>query len=378
MHSKNNFNITGNQSGIVSITVTLIIMIILMLIVLGFAQISRREQRQVLDRQLSSQAFYAAETAITDANEAIKRELKDGLSALKFEGADAEDYTTDCDKFMDQAGLSAHKDLTADGVISYTCLLVDPDPVSLEYGNIDTNASRIVPVFSKDGSAINSISVGWQDKSGGNNVSGCSRSDFPDFPAADNWPADCDTGIMRLDLVPVGGNSLTRDKLMDSLATVFLHPWSSGGGATNEIAYTGGPAQPGFGQQGNIIRINCGPSAAAGSSKQCNVRINGLNGLNSNAFMLRLKSIYNPSVATVAASSSAGAVELKSAQAIIDATGKSNDVLRRVQVRVPIVATDLPFAEFSMQSMTDICKRFAFAPGQPIAWGAGSGCNLLD
>ena len=46
-------------------------MIVMSLIVLGFAQISRRNQRESLDRQLSTQAFYAAESGVNDARELI-------------------------------------------------------------------------------------------------------------------------------------------------------------------------------------------------------------------------------------------------------------------------------------------------------------------
>jgi Tfp pilus assembly protein PilX len=57
------------QAGMVAIMVTMILMIVISLIVVGFAQISRRNQRQALDRQLSTQAFYAAETGVNDASD---------------------------------------------------------------------------------------------------------------------------------------------------------------------------------------------------------------------------------------------------------------------------------------------------------------------
>ncbi len=368
-----------DQTGLVSIIVTLIIMIILTLIVIGFARISRREQQQILDRQLSAQAFYAAETGVSDAVKVMKSELRDpSATNLNF---DTDRYVDQCEgpnSFITKGGLSNQIGGTGN-TISYTCLLVDPDPLMLEYGNIDTNASRIVPVFAKDGGAIHSVSVGWQDKSGGSDLNGCNDSSTtPELPAT--WPSDCNTGMMRVDIVPVAGNSLSRNALLDSLSTVYLYPWpSSSNSATNTASYVGGgTARPGFERQGSIIRVNCGPGAVSGASKQCNLTITGLQSLNSNAFVLRLKSIYKPSVATVTATRGATQLELKSAQAMVDATGKSNDVLRRIQVRIPIAATDLPYPEFALETITSLCKRFAFAPGQPIAWDGRENCNLLD
>ncbi len=373
-----NITLHKDQKGLVSIIVTLIIMIILTLIVIGFARISRREQRQILDRQLSAQAFYAAETGVSDAIKTMKDELKDSAATgLNF---DTDSYVDKCEgvnSFITKGGLVNQIGGTGN-TISYTCLLVDPDPLSLEYGNIDTNSSRVVPVFAKDGGAIHSISIGWQDKSGGTNLNGCNdTSAIPELPNI--WPSGCDTGMMRVDLVPIAG-TLQRNALLDSLSTVYLYPWpSSSNGATNEASYVGGgTARPGFERQGSIVRVNCGPAAVAGASKQCNMTITGLQSLNSNAFMLRLKSIYKPSAATVTATRGASQLELKAAQAMVDATGKSSDVLRRIQVRVPISATDLPYPEFAIHSIDSICKRFAFAPNVPIEWGGQERCNLLE
>src|SRR5487761_1358632 len=64
-------NNQSSQAGIASITVTMIMMIVISLIVLSFAQIARREQRQSIDRQLSVQAYYAAESGANIARTAI-------------------------------------------------------------------------------------------------------------------------------------------------------------------------------------------------------------------------------------------------------------------------------------------------------------------
>lgn len=340
--------ISKNQSGIVSIVVTLIIMILLTLIIVSFARISRREQQQVLDRQLSTQAFYAAETGIADASQAIQKRLID----------DEKDYTADCNTFIKDAGLETKSKITGGGnsMSEYTCLMVNLHPLSLEYGNVDTNSSKVIPVYSKDGDPIHSITIGWQDKAGGNAIGGCPSN--PTFPV--QWPANCSTGMMRVDLIPVGG-SMTRDNMINRVATLYLYP-SSGSGSKNTVSY-GGEARPGFGHQGNVVRVDCAGSPDGRTGKQCNLTINGLNSLSSGTFMLRLKSIYNPSAATVLAARGADQLPLRFAQAEIDSTGKSNDVLRRIKVRIPISSTDVSYPEFAIQSISDICKRFAFAPG---------------
>jgi len=46
--------LSKNQTGLVSIMVTIIMMLVISLIVLGFATVTRRNTREALDRQLST------------------------------------------------------------------------------------------------------------------------------------------------------------------------------------------------------------------------------------------------------------------------------------------------------------------------------------
>src|SRR5580698_3119973 len=77
VNDKKNLN---NQTGLASFLVTLIMMIIISLVVLGFAQIARHEQREALDNQLSSAAYYAAESGVNDAVNAIQNDNYLGLN----------------------------------------------------------------------------------------------------------------------------------------------------------------------------------------------------------------------------------------------------------------------------------------------------------
>jgi len=85
--ASNTESLQRNQSGMVSIMVTMILMIVMSLIVVGFAQVSRRNQRVALDRQLSTQAFYAAESGVNDAREFLDAYGK--RVELRYPGAQA-------------------------------------------------------------------------------------------------------------------------------------------------------------------------------------------------------------------------------------------------------------------------------------------------
>lgn len=98
-----------NQHGIVSIFVAVMFVLITSLITTSFAFLMRREQQQVLDQQLSTQAFYAAESGVNDAVKALET---GGLGDI-----------TQCGQ---QIGTTS-KEL-ATGFQRYTCILVNTTP----------------------------------------------------------------------------------------------------------------------------------------------------------------------------------------------------------------------------------------------------------
>lgn len=360
MKRQEDIKLLKNQKGLVSIVVTLIIMIIIGLIVLGFARLTRREQRQSLDRQLSTQAYYAAESAVNDT---VKKLGQPGVVDMSL------DYTTTCDEFITSYALSPQIDGPT-GSASYSCLFVDPSPTSLEYGNIDVNSSKVIPIAAKDGGSINSISISWQDKGGGTTLTGCNSNAavFPaELPSSSWWP-NCDTGVMRVDLVPTAG-SLDRDALVNGSMTVYLYP-SVYGPAPVSGSYA---SNTGFGNQGNIIRVRC-ETPPITNPKQCTFTVNGLGGT---SYMMRVKSIYRSSAMTITAARGPSTLELAGAQALVDSTGKASDVLRRIQVRVPISTFGSPFPEFAVQAVDTVCKRYEVAPPDYYFPDSDPNCDVL-
>src|SRR5690606_21212478 len=107
-----------NQQGVVSIVVTMIIMVVLTLVVTVFDQLARRDQREVLDRQLCTQALYAAESGINDAQSRVVSDAANGV----FYNAN------DCDDYGSLTNLG-----TADAVT--TCILVNTTPRSIVMPN---------------------------------------------------------------------------------------------------------------------------------------------------------------------------------------------------------------------------------------------------
>src|SRR5665213_517516 len=71
-----------DESGVVAIIVVMILVTILALIRVGFSKLMNREVRQALDRQLSVEAYYAAESGTNDAKSYLSNPNR-SLSAYK-------------------------------------------------------------------------------------------------------------------------------------------------------------------------------------------------------------------------------------------------------------------------------------------------------
>jgi hypothetical protein len=321
----------------VSIMTVMVLMIVISLIVIGFATISRRTQRESLDRQQSTQAFYAAETAVNDVREVLQTAVATGTTI-----PDKTTCTgTGPGNFYGAPAITPDIDV-AKG-IKYSCLLVDPSPKTLRFSSVGTT-SVIVPMNSASGANFSNITLKWKSKVTGNPLAGCPNTTNNVFSPNGSW--SCGYGVLRFDLVPTAGNQ-NIDSLRGATMTTFGVPFTSGG--TNTVAYAANTANT-----NNRLGVRC-------TATDCTLTINGLS---QNAYYMRISSLYKGVTLEVTANGGAGALELSGAQAVVDATGRSQDVLRRIQVNVPLRATSQnELSDYVIQSTDSVCKRFSVMNG---------------
>lgn len=331
----------NSEQGIVAIMTTLVLMLVISLIVLGFAQIARRNERQALDRQLSTQAFYAAESGVNDA----RKVMSDAIAA----GQQVRDKN-ECTG-SGTAGFYAGLDPDIDPArnVKYTCLLVDASPKTLSYNDIGTT-STIVPVISEDGSPISRIKLDWQSKQAtGNPAAGCPTTAVNVFAPATNW--NCGYGVLRFDLVPTAGTA-NMDGLQSNTMTTFAVPLSSGG--VTQVPYPATvPANTT--NTNNRIGVRC-------TNAGCSLEITNLS---QNNYHLRITSLYKDVALQVSALGATGSqLEITGSQATIDSTGKAQDVLRRIQVHVPLRSSSTnELSDYAIEMNGSLCKRYAIMSG---------------
>lgn len=324
--SMHNHNQT--QRGIVSFMVTLIMMLVISLIVIGFSQTARRTAREALDTQLSSQAFYAAESGVN-------------MVAAKIKAGGTPTEKNDCNN----TGTYAITEKLDGDNVKVTCVLVDPIPSDIKVGASQTE-STIIPIDT-GATPLSSLTFKWtppQDVSA--EVSGCSTT-AGTFPAARD--ANCAFALLRVDLLKTTGAVNGFTALADNTLTFYLQPIHSamGGGSASVSDFNST-------NRGRIVGVG-------GCTTECSATI-GFPAILGAKYYVRLSTLY-ADTETVTITGNGGAIQFSGIQAVIDSTGKAQDVLRRVQVRYPIGIThgEPPYA---VQSSSTICKKFTVGGGQ--------------
>jgi len=338
---KKSTKLINDQNGIVSLIVTMIIMIVLTLIVTGFAQLARREQKEALDRQLSNQAFYAAESGVNDARRAIKA----GFTKDKKDcGAIPE---------TDSPILSGtNNEISSNGPISYTCLLIKQTlpKIILDMPDPKPKVLPINVVDAKDGitpKEAGSFKFTWKNKSG--STKGRDIVNFPPATTSGGWGTD-DAAVIRLDVIPVE-SGLNPTSLTNDMYTVFLYPVKDSVTA-DTIDYSTDVSSKGL-----VKKAPC-------DGTKCEAEILGLK---QKKYFIRVKAIYKPTTLEMCSTGCDGKTNINGAQQEIDSTGKANDVLRRIRVRIDdgsAVGDFLGFPDYALESKDSICKINLVVPNE--------------
>lgn len=348
------------EQGFASIIIAIVLVLILSLITVGFADLMRREQKSALNKHLSNQAYYAAESGINDAAKAINA----GYTAAK----------TTCDTtgvVTTQTGSQylMHPDVGTDSSVTYSCLLINPRPQTLEFGAITDATAKVLEVSGVDAGGvarpIGSMVISWQEStpSGASVFANPPSGPLPlytnDPATSDKWTATI--GVLRIGVTPLQSGGINRNFLSKSTAVSYMYPnqgttdSNPGSGYSNSNLFLDGNSQP---LSGTFSRGNC-----TNNSKplKCNVRFTIASNVQAN-YLLDLRSYYRDSHVSVSAYATDGSqLYIMNAQTIVDSTGRAQDVLRRIQARIPSKNNyDVP--PNSLSVVGGICKQLELYP----------------
>ena len=319
-----------HQKGFVSIIVAATVMIILSLITIGFTRIMQREQREALDRQLTRQATYAAESGINTVWQFIKdRDLDAALrekeqcsragnpfnldavgESIEIDGPTGPTYTPS--PYFDG-------DTASNSSVQITCILYDKNPPEIK-NQVSANQETIFPFEEKDNNTFSTITISWEGDSPPEFDAGCTAGSAYDFPQSYGSFGDPNSGIpvLRLDLYNT--STYSRDSLANSANYFYLIPCNSGTtGITVDV-------------DRNIYKENIDCS----DSGKCTVELN-VGSIGSNSYFIRHKLLYGGGEVKLGGTFDSGnrTAQIKGAQSVIDVTARASDVVRRLRVNIP-------------------------------------------
>jgi hypothetical protein len=308
---------------------------VISLVMIGFSQVSRRNQQETLDRQLNNQAFYASESGINAAISVIQGKIASGQEIPE---------KTECNDFED------YPDIQLDNQsVKVTCLLVETDSAVLYYDTVNENAPTIAALIpSTPGERIGKITFTWRNSSAGPNASAnCFPASGANYslPTRSNW--NCGHGILRTDLTAQPSGAI------DTAFSSFFYPHRTTGTMDIDTAPTADYAARGG--------MNEGECSDADNDPKCMASVNGLD---APIYYVNLRSIYKRSTVTIHGFNTSGLPIRFKGQVTIDVTAKAEDVIKRVQVRVPLTPQDTStIPAYAIESSGSLCKRYSSFPG---------------
>jgi hypothetical protein len=236
----------SNNDGLVAIVVVLTITIILTLMTTGFATLMDRELKQSTDRELATQANYAAESGINDARGYAIDKMSSGAdpttngNCLDTTAIDTNPDTIQQNNFI-QNGDMANLGLI-EGLVKYTCVNIDSTPKDIVFDNIPVGKSRIFKLATT--TPLDKLFFSWNNTDASASTGAQAMSNTPGrFPVESYWSSgggnEKGTGALRATIysVPLDATSTTagdQNSRLESLAkTYFMYPNSANAGGSN-------------------------------------------------------------------------------------------------------------------------------------------------
>ncbi len=362
-------NLLNNQSGMISILTVVLLTLVLVIITTGFLRIIIRNQRATVDVQLSTQAYYAAESGIEDAKKAIELRLQEiregtGPNSKVLLNDDTCTPATAVSAGLPLWGNTGR--LTTDGNVAYTCQTIDMTPTEL-VKDLNEGESWNTPLSVEAGTATQ-IRIKWTKA----DTDGSALSSIPigsrnQLTPRDVWRSAGRMPLLRVQFVSVPGGVISTNAYYQNERTYFIAP-TAGGSPSINTGLPGAVNDTNF--NNDVQQANC--TGGAGNVS-CVVRLeSGIAITPTSLARLNIRSIYRGSEVTVELLDAGGTpLETIGSQATVDVTGKASDVFKRLKVTIPIEKGQETF-DYAAQSSEDICKLLRVGETSPSS--VSSGC----
>ncbi|MBC7943575.1 hypothetical protein H7X68_03710 [Candidatus Saccharibacteria bacterium] len=366
------------EHGAVSLFVVIFAALLITVVAVSFIRIMVRDQQQASTVDLSQSAYDSAQAGTEDAKRALLRYQSICSKGSAAECSDARDKVgaNECNAGLDGIVTPVNNEVQVQqdqspGDIAldqaYTCVKVTLDTPDY-LGVLQANASKVIPLVSKN--PFNKIRLEWYTSK---NLQTDNNFDVDLLPETSGTPLLAQSSwkpnrpsIMRTQLMQFGSN-FTLGSFDDTNAgqsnvnTLFLYPTGVTGAVNptidarkfieRDIRKTPTDDRP--------LPISCsGSLTSVGYACSVDLELPDSIGAGTRTAFLRLSSIYNATNYRLTLSQDAVAAPFDGVQPQIDATGRANDLFRRVQSRVETVDANFPYPDAAVDITGNFCKYF--------------------
>jgi hypothetical protein len=351
-----------SQSGMASVVIVSVLTVVITLIVIGFARIMNRTILNSANRQQSAAANYAAQSALNDLADYIKKYPQTSATTCGGGASTGSLIGTQTDKgpFYSDAQLNNNATNTR-----YTCLLVNPVPTDLLQDPVDPGKSWVIKASTQY--PASKMLLSWE--------SADAATAYPPalnkFYDTTSWRSSGYQSLLRVTFYPIP-TSESIAAAQASAKTIFLYPQASSGPAPQKNFNTDLT-------DGSILPVNCTkslPASYSGTAKfACNLILtNLLDTPQFNYMYVRVTSVYDRARVDIQEDDlNNDQMQFIKSQAVVDATAVAGSVAKRLQGRVDISKNangltmnidpskdEIP--EFGARSADTLCKRLEVTP----------------
>ena len=369
------------QSGAVSLFVVIFAMLLITVVTVSFLRLMVADQQRATNSDLSQSAYDSALAGTEDAKRSLLyfQQICNQQGEAACDAMIADMQSAECNLALQKTGIisattgevlvqqsSGDQELQQ----AYTCVLMalqTPDYI----GNLAENKSKLIPLIGVS-DTVTSVRVEWYSAEDLSSTGSTANAvDLPALPKAsliskDAWPQNRPP-VMRTQLMQTGSSFTLAD--FDTVSgsesntnTLFLYPTSGVAAASQSFSTdTRKPDANGNPGTKSAAPVRC-QSTVTGGMYACKLDMvlpNVIGGGDRTAF-LRLTSFYGSTHFRVSLLDGGGSVvKFDAVQPEIDATGRANDLFRRVVSRVDLIDTSFPYPEAAVDLTGDFCKDFA-------------------
>ncbi len=348
-----------DQQGAVSLISVVIFIIIITIVIMAYLASALSQQRSAVNFDMSTRAYYSAESGIQDALRAFKADP--GLNrqgCQPFIGGDTQGRLGDTS--LDASGKAK------DYGLSYTCQIIDRTPTDVTgttapFPNQETAMFRLSPVTIPDNGGDYELRIRWAKKPlSDGSVAGtlptytARSNESQDLPQITAWRDGSNSfyPMLRVSLISHPKANISRDTIRQNVA--FLNPARDN--SSLEFKKSGTNAGEGL-----VSNADCRQSASGGSYFcEKTIKLSEYD-FTADALYLRVGSIYAATDFEVALMKGNASVKLADVQATVDVTGRAKDVYRRVRQAFPIAGGYFvdTTPDAAVISAEGICKLFS-------------------